>query len=139
MLTNDVLSLIFKEINDLVTRYNFGIANKKLKNVFDINVMNSLYLMRDKEYRYFTDKECLAVVRHNGYALQFVKNQTPELCLAAIQQNWYALQFVKNQTPEICLAAVQQNGFALGYIKNQTPEICLAAIKQNGDALKYIK
>ena len=44
-----------------------------------------------------------------------------------IKQNAYALQFVKEQTPELCLAAVQQYGSALEYVKEQTPEICLAA------------
>jgi len=58
--------------------------------------------------------------------------------LAAVSQNGYALEYVKNKTPEICLAAVNQNGLALQFVKNQTPELCLAAVNQNGNALKYI-
>ena len=45
-------------------------------------------------------------------------------CLAAIKQHSYALQHVREQTPEICLAAVQKNGRALHYVREQTPEIC---------------
>src|SRR6185369_15946431 len=67
---------------------------------------------------------CLTAVQNNGYALQYVKEQTPEICLAAVQNNGYALQYVKDvreQTPEICLAAVQKDGSALQYVKKQTP------------------
>ena len=39
-----------------------------------------------------------------------------EDCLAAVKQDGFALQFVKKQTPEICLAAVKENGFALKFI-----------------------
>ena len=63
----------------------------------------------------------------------------PEECLEAVKQNGYALQFVKDQTEEICLVAVKQNGNVLRYVKDQTPEICLAAVKQNGWALEYVK
>jgi len=82
---------------------------------------------------------CLAAVQQDGWALEYIKEQTPEICLAAVQQTWRALRYVKEQTPEICLAAVQQNGLALQYIKEQTPELCLAAVQQNGLALQYIK
>jgi hypothetical protein len=33
----------------------------------------------------------------------------PSNYLATVQQNGYALEFVKQQTPKLCLAAVQQN------------------------------
>ena len=33
--------------------------------------------------------------------------------LEMVQQNGYALEYVKEQTPEICLAAVQKNGWAI--------------------------
>ena len=52
----------------------------------------------------------LEMVKQDGYALQFVKEQTPELCMAAVQQNGWALQFVEEQTPEVCMAAVKQEG-----------------------------
>jgi hypothetical protein len=82
---------------------------------------------------------CLAAVKQNGLALQFVKEQTEELCLAAVKQNGLALQFVKEQTEELCLAEVKQNGLALQFVKEQTEEICLAAVKQNGWALGFVK
>ena len=45
--------------------------------------------------------------------------------LEAVKQDGWALQYVKEQTPEICLEAVKQDGYALRYVKKQTPEICL--------------
>ena len=82
-------------------------------------------------------KKDLAAVTQDGFALEHVKEQTPEICLAAVQQNGCALEHVKEQTPEICLAAVTQDGFALEHVKEQTPEICLAAVKENGRALEF--
>jgi hypothetical protein len=54
-----------------------------------------------------------------------------------VKQNGWALHYVKEQTPEICLAAVKEDGCALHYVKEQTPEICLAAVKEDGCALHY--
>lgn len=83
-------------------------------------------------------KETLEAVKQNGYALQYVKDQTEEICLEAVKQNGYALQYVNEQTEEICLEAVKKNGCALEYVKDQTEEICLEAVKQNGCALEYV-
>ena len=95
-----------------------------------------------KEYIEFdcTDRDvCLEAVKKNGFALQYVKNQTPDICLEAVKQNGLALRYVKEQTPEICLEAVKEDGEALQFVKNQTPDICLAAVKQTGYALAYVK
>ena len=73
------------------------------------------------------------------YALKFVKEQTPEICLDAIKETGFALKFVKEQTFEICLESVKETGFALEYVKEQTHEICLEAVKQNGHALEHVK
>ena len=40
--------------------------------------------------------ECLEAVKRDGYALQYVKEQTPEICLAAVKQNELALRYVKD-------------------------------------------
>ena len=82
---------------------------------------------------------CIAAVKKDGHALQFVEKQTPEICTAAVEENGLALRHVKEQTPEICMAAVKQNGLALCYVKKQTPKICMTAVKQFGLALKYVK
>jgi hypothetical protein len=81
----------------------------------------------------------MAVVSQNGLALQYVKEQTPELCMAAVSQNSLALEYVKEQTPELCMAAVSQNGWALKYVKEQTPELCMVAVSQNSLAFQYMK
>ena len=104
---------------------------------------------------------CMAAVRQNGLALQFVKEQTPDICMAAVRQNAMALQYVKNMTDgirfeligrnpeviqqcdnvpiEIVLRAVKNNGLNLRYVKKQSPEICLAAVKHDGRALQFVK
>ena len=67
------------------------------------------------------------------------KNLSGKEALEAVKKNGYALQYVINQTPEIRLEAVKENGYALQYVINQTPEICLEAVKENGNALQYVK
>jgi hypothetical protein len=71
-------------------------------------------------------------------ALTFKCNLVGDEALRAVKQNGFALQFVKIQTPEICLEAVIQNGEALQFVNTQTPEICLEAVKQNGYALQFV-
>ena len=84
------------------------------------------------------EQEYIEKVKQDGFYLKrILKNQTREICLAAVRRNGMALQFVKEQTEEICLEAVKQKGSALKYVKNQTPEICLEAVKSNGRALEY--
>ena len=58
--------------------------------------------------------------------------------MKAVERDGYALQYVKDQTPDLCLKAVKQNGDALKYVKDQTPDLCLKAVEQNGNALKYV-
>jgi hypothetical protein len=82
---------------------------------------------------------CLEMVKQNGLAVQFVKEQTKEICLEAVKQNGYALRYIKKQTEELCLEAVKLYGYALKYVKEQTEEICLTAVKQNGYALQFVK
>ena len=85
------------------------------------------------------EQMCIEAVRYDGYALEFVENQTLEICIEAVRQNGYALRYVKEQTEEdvrkgtkflspmayetICLEAVRANGLALEYVKEQTEEI----------------
>ena len=81
----------------------------------------------------------LAAMEQYGHALEYVKDQTPEICLAAVKENGLALKYVKDQTPEICMAAVTQNGYALEYVQDQTPEICLIALKGNINSANFLK
>jgi len=82
-------------------------------------------------------------IQRSGLMLKRVPKELkiPELCLLAVQQNGYAIQFVKDQTEDICLAAVQQNGLALKYVfpECQTYMICRAAIENNPDAIVHIQ
>ena len=40
----------------------------------------------------------------------------PAHCLKAVESDGYALRYVKEQTPEVCLKAVERNGDALMYV-----------------------
>lgn len=65
--------------------------------------------------------------------------QTLELCMAAMRRDGMALEYVRAQTPDICLAAVQQNGLALKHVRVQTYAICMAAVRQNANALDFVR
>ena len=78
-----------------------------------IEELRELFKVNNTEYQ-----KDLAAVQQDAYALQYVKEQTPEICLAAVKRSAYALQYVKEQTPEICLAAVQRDAYALKYISD---------------------
>ena len=67
-------------------------------------------------FDYENEKECLAAVKQRGFALEYVKEQTPEICLAAVKQCGLVLQYVKEQTPEICLAAMKNSHYCIIYI-----------------------
>jgi hypothetical protein len=63
---------------------------------------------------------------------------TGDDAIQAVEQNGYALQYIKDQTEDVCLKAVEQNGDALRYVKDQTEDVCLKAVEQNGYALRYV-
>jgi hypothetical protein len=83
-------------------------------------------------------KFCANIVKQNGCALKYVKEQTLEICIEAVKRDGYALRYVKKQTEEICLEAVKQYGDALQNVEKQTLEICLEAVRQDESALRYV-
>lgn len=83
-------------------------------------------------------KLCLESVKLNGFALQYVKIQTPEICLESVKHCGLMLKYVQDQSDEICLAAIVECPHALKYVKNKTILICTIAIKQNGCMIKYV-
>jgi len=56
--------------------------------------------MKQEMYRDYSPKEALEAVKRDGYALQYVKEQSEALCLEAVKQNGDALRYVD----ERCLA-----------------------------------
>jgi len=42
------------------------------------------------------DQDALKAVESNGYALQYVREQTEAVCLKAVESNGYALQYVRD-------------------------------------------
>ena len=82
---------------------------------------------------------CLVAVKENGYALEYVKEQTPEICLEAVKEDGHVLQYVKEQTFEICLEAIKETGFAFEYVKEQTPLITHYLKKYNDSIYTVFK
>lgn len=98
----------------------------------------------EEDKKWYDEVFCLGAVKRDGFALQYVKNQTEEICLEAVKNYVFkwdecALQYVKNQTDAICLEAVKENGMALLHIRNQTLELCLEAVKQNKKVFDLVK
>ena len=128
--------LYFTDIDNLGTFFDFGNLIAFIKIPIDAQVYSEPCGSKWKANRIIIEKFvtidsywhnykfCIKAVKHDGFALQYVKNQSPELCLVAVK-NGCALQYVKAQSPEICLESVAQDAFALEYGKEQTPEICL--------------
>ena len=52
---------------------------------------------------------------------------TIEAALKAVESNGYALQYVKDQTEAVCLKAVESNGSALRYVLNVALFLKIAA------------
>lgn len=40
-------------------------------------------------------KQCLEAVKRNGYALKYVKDQTPEFCLEAVKEDINTKKYIK--------------------------------------------
>ncbi len=70
----------------------------------------------------------LEAVKQDGYALQYVKDQTEAVALEAVKQDGRALQYVKDQTEAVALEAVKRNGYALQYVVNVKLFIKIAAM-----------
>ncbi|MCR5257648.1 MAG: DUF4116 domain-containing protein, partial [Desulfovibrio sp.] len=91
-----------------------------------------------------TPEACLAAVREDGRALQFLPEglRTLDVCLAACQQNGTAMEFVPDRlkTPEFCLEAVRRDSRALQHVPDglKTPEMCMDAVRGGGWALKVV-
>ena len=64
----------------------------------------------------YSGKNATKEVKNDGYALRYVKEQTPDICIKAVENDGDALQYVKEQTPDICIKAVENNGYALQYV-----------------------
>ena len=121
-----------------------------------IYIKNDMWFVTDrlfiKEIIDFTDVDdsfWINIIPKDGEALEYVKNQTPEICELAIQQCGWALKYVKPNllTYKLCKIAVKQNGWALKHIEQpsdvlsraQIEKLCKLAVKQNGYALEYVK
>lgn len=91
------------------------------------------------EFDWVDEDECFELaIAHNGYNIQFVKEQTDDLIYNALMSRPYSLKYITNQTEEYCKLAVECNGLALKHVRTQTREICMMAIKNNPMALMFV-
>lgn len=91
------------------------------------------------EFDWVDEDECFELaIAHNGYNIQFVKEQTDDLIYNALLSKPLSLKYIINQTEEYCMLAVEYNGLALKHARIQTREICMMAIKNNPMALMFV-
>lgn len=81
---------------------------------------------------------CLAAVKADPGALQFVREQTPEVVREALDRDAAALRFVHDQDFETCLYAIARNPQAMRYVEDQTEELCVAAIRRDPGVWEHI-
>ena len=63
-----------------------------------IRIVSKSKSKEEIEFEQWSDvKFCLEAVKKDGYALQYVKEQTDTICLEAVKNNGYALQYVKEK------------------------------------------
>jgi len=107
----------------------------KLDNPSELMVIEALKkdgkLIEHIKYEYLTHNARVEAVNHSPFALRFIKagDQTTQICLAAIRQNAFAMEYVANQTEELCNEAINVNPTSIIKIKNLTEEMCIKAIK----------
>ena len=70
--------------------------------------------------------------------IKFSAILTTEAALKAVEKNGYALQYVRDQTEAVCLKAVEETGYALQYVRDQTEAVCIKAVESDIDALQYV-
>jgi hypothetical protein len=60
----------------------------------------------------------LQMIKQDGWAVQYVKEQTNEICVKAIEECPYSYQFINNMTEEMWRLAVKKDGRILYQIKD---------------------
>ncbi len=86
------------------------------------------------------DPPMLEVLR-DGLALRSIPahEQTPELCLAAVRQNGLALEYVGHKSEAVCVVALRQNGLALKFVPGTpTPQQVQIAVRHHPPALAFV-
>ena len=88
-----VIECIFSHTDKLSDIINIGLLNKRCQSVFKTK-KQQLNIKKRVEIERFNRK----VQQRYEWAVEFVKEQTPEICMAAVKQDGWALQHVKEQT-----------------------------------------
>ena len=64
-----------------------------------------------------TEENFLKILKIDGFAIQFIKDPTPEMQLEAVKRDGYAIEFIENPTVEVQLEAVKRDGYAIQFIE----------------------
>ena len=64
--------------------------------------------------------------------IEFERWSNTEYCKTAVSQDGYALQYVREQTEDICKTAVSQDGDALPYVREENTFKKILKLKQRG-------
>ena len=70
------------------------------------------YLVFLREANMTQEEKDLAVMKRDGYALEFVRVQSQEICLVAVKQDGRALEFVQGCFLRECLVFLRGNGWS---------------------------
>ena len=88
--------------------------------------------MKELKFIKKIESEVLKAVESDGYALQYVKEQTEAICLKAVERNGYALRYVEIKSEKVYkIATYNKNeyGRAFGFICEKRKSYTLAELK----------
>ena len=90
-------------------------------------------------------------LRLDGTTIRLVPSPTEEMCIAAVRSDYRAIDFISHRTTAVIKAALASNGLAIVYLisTDQSPidtrpplhlsdDLLLTAVRSNGMALKHI-
>lgn len=83
------------------------------------------------------EQKCRAL-NNKPSALQYIRNQTPEICKYAVNLQSKTIQYARNAAPETYLLAVLLDPENLQYIEHQTDYMKNHAIEQRSSTIRYV-
>jgi hypothetical protein len=96
------------------------------------------FILENKRCIYDDKERCMLAVKHDGYAIKFIKDPSEEMKLEAVRRNGRSIEFIKDPSERVQLEAVRKNGSAIEFIKDPSEKVQLEAVRQDGCAIEYI-
>ena len=73
----------------------------------------------------------LAIIKEDGWKIQFIENPSEAVQIAAVQQDGDALQYIENPSEDVKIAAIKQNPHVIEFVNNPPEELQLIAVDCN--------